>query len=75
LWQWIRHPDAKLQDGRNIDASNYRSTRSHVLEGLTEKVKGDEKRNLQTAAQLLDNLVLKDDFAAFLTLEAYNQLA
>ncbi len=75
LWQWIRHPDARLQDGRDIDASNYRSTRTHVLEHLSGKVTGDEKRNLHKAAELLDKLVLDDDFAAFLTLEAYNQLA
>ncbi|HET6565379.1 MAG TPA: malate synthase A [Xanthomonadales bacterium] len=75
LWQWIRHPKARLQDGRDIDASNYRSTRSHVLDGLAGKAKGEEKRNLHTAAELLDKLVLDDEFAAFLTLEAYQKLA
>jgi malate synthase len=75
LWQWIRHPDARLQDGKKITASNYRSTRSHVVDHLAGKLKGAESRNLHTAAQLLDHLVLDDDFAAFLTLEAYEKLA
>jgi malate synthase len=75
LWQWIRHPRAKLQDGKKIEASTYRSARSHVLDHLAGKVKGAESRNLHTAASLLDHLVLDDDFAAFLTLEAYNKLS
>jgi len=75
LWQWIRHPQAKMQDGRKIDATAYRSARSHVVDHLAGKVKGKESKNLHTAAALLDQLVLDDDFAAFLTLEAYNKLA
>lgn len=75
LWQWIRHPKAKLQDGKKIEASTYRSARLHVLDHLAGKVKGEESRNLHTAAGLLDHLVLDDDFAAFLTLKAYEKLS
>ncbi len=75
LWQWIRHPKAKMQDGRKIDATAYRSARSHVVDHLAGKFKGQESKNLHTAATLLDHLVLNDDFAAFLTLEAYQKLA
>jgi len=74
LWQWIRHPEAKLQDGRKIDAATYQSARSLVVDQLAGKTMGEEADNLQTAAKLLDHLVLDDDFAAFLTLEAYNKL-
>ena len=74
LWQWIRHPKAALQGGKNIDESTYRSARSHILDELAGKVKGQESRNLQSAARLLDELVLNDDFAAFLTLQAYDEL-
>ncbi len=75
LWQWIRHPQAKLQNGKKIDATAYRSARSHVVDHLASKVKGKESKNLHTAAGLLDQLVLEDDFAAFLTLQAYEKLA
>jgi malate synthase len=75
LWQWIRNPKAVLQDGKKIEASTYRSSRSHVVDHLAGKLKGAEAKNLHTAAQLLDHLVLDDDFAAFLTLEAYQKLA
>jgi malate synthase len=75
LWQWIRHPEAKLHGGKNIDASTYRSARFHVVDHLAGKAKGDAARNLNKAAELLDDLVLNDDFAAFLTLQAYEDLS
>jgi len=75
LWQWIRHPKAMLQNGNKIDATAYRSARSHVVDHLAGELKGQESKNLHTAADLLDRLVLDDDFAAFLTLQAYNKLA
>lgn len=75
LWQWIRHPKARMHDGKKIDATAYRSARSHLVDHLAGKVKGKESKNLHTAATLLDHLVLDEDFAAFLTLEAYQKLA
>jgi malate synthase len=69
LWQWRRH-GTTLDDGRVVDAELYRSIRDQEL----ERHGGRETGRLGDAADLLDRLVLTDDFAEFLTLDAYTLL-
>jgi malate synthase len=66
LWQWRRH-GTTLDDGRAVDAALYRSIRDDEL----ARHGGPETGRLGDAADLLDRLVLADDFAEFLTLDAY----
>jgi malate synthase len=66
LWQW-RVTGVVLDDGRPLSADRYRAIRAEELDGLGDP---DEGR-LRDAAELLDRLVLDDDFAEFLTLPAY----
>jgi malate synthase len=70
LWQWRVH-GSELEDGKPMSTDAYTAVRD------------DELRRLQTslpdfrwtdAAALLDDLVLADDFAEFLTLAAYGRL-
>jgi malate synthase len=69
LWLWITQ-QLTLEDGRVVDPALYGSIRDEELARLRE---GGEGR-LADAAELLDRLVLADDFAEFLTLRAYSLL-
>ena len=75
LWQWIRSPQAKLVSGEQITASMYRSARAQIVEELVSQASGDAARNLTRAAELMDDLVLNDEFAPFLTLKAYELIS
>ena len=66
LWQWI-HRGAKLDDGQAITGVLYQKIRDEELRNLG----GAENERLKAAAEILDSLVLNEDFTEFLTLEAY----
>jgi malate synthase len=69
LWLWITQ-GVTLEDGRIVDPSLYASIRDEELARLG----GADTGRLRDAADLLDRLVLDDDFSAFLTLRAYSLL-
>jgi malate synthase len=69
LWQW-RTRGARLADGRTFDAALYRAIRDQELARLG----GRELRHLGDAADVLDRLVLDDEFTEFLTWLAYDRL-
>ncbi|HEX6203439.1 MAG TPA: malate synthase A, partial [Thermoanaerobaculia bacterium] len=69
LWQW-RHHGARLADGRVVDEALYTTVRDEEL----GKLGGRETGRLGAAAELLDELVLGEDFVPFLTLVAYPRL-
>jgi len=71
LWQWIRHPEARLESGVKIDSAMYRAVRAGIVDELVESAAGESPGLLARAAELLDELVLNDEFASFLTLRAY----
>jgi malate synthase len=66
LWLWRFRGD-RLDDGRAISADLYATIRDEELAALG----GPSAGRLAEAATLLDDLVLSDDFAEFLTLGAY----
>jgi malate synthase len=68
LWQW-RTSGARLDDGREASADLYRAVRDEEVTGL-----GAGAGHLGAAADLLDRLVLDDEFADFLTQRAYSLL-
>ena len=70
IWQWIRH-QAKLDDGRTITRELYRQIRDEELKRMGEFGPG----RLEEAAEILDKLILTDDFVEFLTLIAYDYLS
>ena len=70
LWQW-RVNGVALDDGQPMDAERYRAARYAELSAL--RAAAPDAR-WSEAAELLDDLVLSDDFAEFLTLEAYRLL-
>ena len=70
LWQWRIHA-VPLDDGRPITVERYTTIRDEELEKLQS---GSPTYPWADAAALLDELVLSDDFAEFLTLTAYPRL-
>ena len=67
LWQWRIHR-AALEDGRPMSADLYSAIRTEELAGLEASA---PDYRWTDAAQLLDELVLSEEFTEFLTLPAY----
>jgi malate synthase len=70
LWQW-RTQAVALDDGAPLSADRYREIRDEELRALRASA---PDAAWEDAAQLLDDLVLSDEFAAFLTLPAAERL-
>jgi malate synthase len=70
LWQWRVHA-VRLDDGSLLTADRYRAIRDEELAGLRSTL---PEHPWSAAGALLDDLVLSDDFAEFLTLAAYPRL-
>jgi malate synthase len=71
LWQWRVHR-IPLEDGQPLTAERYARIRDEELGALRARAPGAP---WAAAAELLDGLVLDDEFAEFLTLRAYERLA
>lgn len=68
IWQWIRHPKGKLDDGRKITVDLFRSLMKEEL----AKIPAGGK--IELAAKLFDDIITKEEFDPFLTLKAYEYL-
>jgi len=73
LWQWIRH-GAALDDGRPVTAELYRQVRAEEAAALVSQRGQDNAGALDKAVELLDEIVLSEDFVEFLTLPGYRYL-
>jgi len=71
LWQW-RTSGVPLDEGRPLTAARYREIREAELAALASGASPGSRT--AEAAELLDRLVLDDDFVEFLTLPAYDRL-
>ena len=71
LWQWRAHA-IPLDDGNPMTPDRYATIRDEELANLRSSLPDFPWTD---AAALLDELVLSDDFAEFLTLAAYDRLA
>ncbi len=69
IWQWIEH-GVRMDDGRPITRELYRTIRAQELARLG----GPGHQRYRDAAEILDRLVLDDDFVEFLTHIAYEYL-
>jgi malate synthase len=70
LWQWRTHA-VPLDDGQPLTADRYAEIRTEELASLQAT---EPDAPWADAAALLDELVLADEFAEFLTLGAYGRL-
>ncbi len=76
LWNWIHHPEGKLEDGRQITLPLCREVMEEEL-GTIHNLVGEEAYaagQFKTAAHLLDQLLTADPFVEFLTLPGYGLL-
>jgi malate synthase len=77
VWQWIRHPDGKLDDGRKVTKKLF----GEVLDEEVGKISAQigksayDKRRFDLAHELFGKITTDDEFAEFLTLPAYEHLA
>ena len=76
VWQWIRHPEGKLEDGRDIDTNLFMELFTDEMKKLKETVGEKEFRfgKFSEAGQLFIELTLQDEFEEFLTLPGYKKL-
>lgn len=76
VWQWIRHPEGKLEDGRKITGELVDQVLEEELLKLQQQFGKDvyDTGRFEEAAGLFRRLVLNDDFIEFLTVPGYDQL-
>lgn len=77
IWQWVRHPEGKLIDGRDIDFALFQMILTEEL-GILKQAFGEEAyatSQLEAAAEVFINLIAQDDFEEFLTTASYKKLA
>jgi malate synthase len=66
VWQWVRH-GARLSDGRPVTQEMVRN----IIAEQKNKLKGGR---ISEAADIFQRMMTSDDFAEFLTLEAYDYI-
>jgi malate synthase len=76
VWQWIRHPDGKLGDGRKVTKKLFREVLAEELTKIKEAIGADRfaKGKFEIARDLFDKMTTDDEFAEFLTLPGYEKL-
>jgi malate synthase len=76
VWQWIRHPDGKLSDGRKVTKKLFREVLKEELTKIKEAIGVDRftKGKFEMAAKLFDKMTTSDEFPEFLTLSGYEKL-
>jgi malate synthase len=76
VWQWIRSPKGKLDDGRKVTVEMVRGMIPRVLDDI-RKEHGDATFNrmpYKQAAQIIEQMVTAETFTEFLTLPLYEKL-
>ncbi|MCI5049247.1 MAG: malate synthase A [Rickettsiales bacterium] len=77
LWQWAHHDDVKRDDGAEVSMDMIRGMFPEEMDAIKAQV-GEaafSAGKYKAAADLLLELIEKDEFIEFLTLPAYEQLA
>jgi malate synthase len=76
LWQWIRHPEGKLEDGRKVTKQLFGAVLGEELEKIRTQIgkSAYDKRKFDLAHELFGKITTDDTFAEFLTLPAYEHL-
>ena len=74
VWQWIRSPKGKLDDGRKVTAEMVRALIPEELAKVKAAV-GPNSPTYDRAAQIFEQMSTQESFAEFLTLPLYEELA
>ncbi len=73
VWQWIRTPKGKLEDGRKVTAEMVRALIPEELAKVKAEV-GGEAKTYDRAAVIFEQMSTSEDFAEFLTLPLYEEI-
>lgn len=76
IWQWLHHPKGILDDGRKVTADLFHQLMAEELDKIKTTL-GEQQyasRKFQTASELIDKIILDDQFVEFLTLPAYQYI-
>lgn len=73
VWQWIRSPKGKLDDGRKVTAAMVREITIDELEKVKLAVGGDTKP-YERAAKIFEQMSTSENFTEFLTLPLYEEI-
>ncbi len=73
LWQWLHHPGGVLSDGRRVTRELVEAVLQQLLPDLRHQAEqsGLDAGRLEEAVDLFSKLALEEEFADFLTLDAY----
>ncbi len=76
IWQWLHNSKAALDDGRKITADLFHQLMTEELDKIKIAIGEQEyaSRRFQTAAELIDKIIMDDQFVEFLTLPAYQYI-
>jgi malate synthase len=75
LWQWIRHPEGVLADGRKLTMELYEAIKQEELTRIKDEFgTAYEEKRFPEAVELFDELIRNDRFEEFLTLKGYEIL-
>ncbi len=76
LWQWLHQPNGILTDGRKVTRELLHSLFDAQTSKLQETLGRERfaKGNYQQARELIEEIVLKDNFTEFMTLVGYEHL-
>jgi malate synthase len=76
VWQWIRHPEGKLEDGTQITFELVAQYQEEEMEKIKLEVGAQsfESDRFKEASKLFTDLVHNDEFVEFLTLPGYKLL-
>lgn len=76
LWQWIKYPEALLDDGQSISPELFRAMLKEEMQKIEAEVgqaRFHQGKYVQ-AAKLFEEIITADTLAEFLTLGAYDHL-
>jgi malate synthase len=73
VWQWIRSPKGKLDDGRKVTAELVRELTAQELDKVKAAVGGNTKP-YERAAQIFEQMSTSENFVDFLTLPLYEEI-
>ncbi|HEX4924382.1 MAG TPA: hypothetical protein VFV50_09855, partial [Bdellovibrionales bacterium] len=76
LWQWIRYPKGKLEDGTRITAQLFDKVLREEMDRIANQVgrQAFEAGRFGDASKILNDIVKNDEFTEFITLPAYEYL-
>jgi malate synthase len=76
IWQWIKHPAGKLDDGRKVTVELFRKVVREELDKLAALVGAQAyaSGNYERAAALIERITTEPEFGTFITLPAYQEI-